>query len=71
MIKVKFKNSHRVMGSHDLRKTAMGLERVHFPESACNRESERGRKGEREREKRREAAELGREGKEQEAFIRS
>lgn len=41
MIKVKFKNSHGVMGSHDLRRAAMGLERVHFPESAGEGESER------------------------------
>lgn len=49
MIKVKFKNSHGVMGSHDLRRTAMGLERVHFPESAGEEKSEMGRERGKER----------------------
>lgn len=66
MIKVKFKNSHGVMGSHDLRRTAMGLERVHFPESAGEEKSEMGR----ERGKERRAAPNCK-AKEQQAFIRS
>lgn len=37
------------MGSHDLRRTAMGLERVHFPESAGEEKSEMGRERGKER----------------------
>lgn len=53
------------MGSRDLRRTAMGLEKVHFPESAWKGVSRRERRGE-ERQ-----AELDHEGKEQEAFLSS
>lgn len=40
LIKVKFKNSYGVMGSYDLRRIVMGLERVYFFESAWEGERE-------------------------------
>lgn len=57
------------MGSRDLRRTAMGLEKVHFPESAWKGASKRESKRERRGEERQ--AELDQEGKEQEAFLSS